>query len=95
MPSLYRPKTCCQTEPNTGPALESAPEPLSAEQTVAGHLLSTARYTLHILSAGKLVLHPLVAHRVSSSAAQEAYSGFVSRRDEFLGIVLAWENGLR
>ncbi|MCC6627288.1 MAG: zinc-binding alcohol dehydrogenase [Chloroflexi bacterium] len=42
------------------------------------------------LADGRLVVAPLITHRLAPEAIQEAYTGLAERRDEHLGVILTW-----
>ena len=55
--------------------------------------LSTERNAHEILGMvadGRLAVEPLVSHVIQPSALQDAYEGVLTRRDEYLGVVIDW-----
>jgi 2-desacetyl-2-hydroxyethyl bacteriochlorophyllide A dehydrogenase len=46
---------------------------------------------LEWLADGRLVVAPLITHRLPPDAIQAAYTGLAERRDEYLGVVLQWQ----
>jgi threonine dehydrogenase-like Zn-dependent dehydrogenase len=42
------------------------------------------------LADGRLVVAPLITHRLAPEAIQAAYTGQAERRDEHLGVILTW-----
>ncbi|MFN0146946.1 MAG: zinc-binding dehydrogenase [Dehalococcoidia bacterium] len=55
--------------------------------------LSTERnagQVLAMVAEGRLAVEPLVSHELPPSGLQEAYEGLLTRRDDYLGVVLDW-----
>jgi threonine dehydrogenase-like Zn-dependent dehydrogenase len=46
---------------------------------------------LEWLADRRLVVAPLITHRLPPDAIQAAYAGLAERRDEYLGVVLQWQ----
>src|SRR5579884_3070645 len=42
------------------------------------------------LADGRLVVDPLITHRMAPAQIAEAYAGLAERKDEYLGVVLRW-----
>ena len=56
--------------------------------------LSTERNAAEILAMvadSRLLVKPLVSHQLPPDRLQEAYEGLLTRRDDYLGVVLDWE----
>jgi 2-desacetyl-2-hydroxyethyl bacteriochlorophyllide A dehydrogenase len=63
-------------------------------ETVASRWTTRANFELVIdlLAAGKLVVAPLVSHRLPASGAFDAYEAIVTRPEDHLGVLLDWRN---
>jgi 2-desacetyl-2-hydroxyethyl bacteriochlorophyllide A dehydrogenase len=53
-------------------------------------LTHNASAILEWLSSGKLVVEPMLSHRVSPADANEVYGAMVSNKDKYLGVVFEW-----
>jgi 2-desacetyl-2-hydroxyethyl bacteriochlorophyllide A dehydrogenase len=47
-------------------------------------------FTNHLLASGRVLVEPLVTHRIAFRDAQVAYEGLQDRRDEFVTVVLEY-----
>jgi 2-desacetyl-2-hydroxyethyl bacteriochlorophyllide A dehydrogenase len=54
--------------------------------SIHGNTVAALRW----LADGRLTVAPLITHRLSPAAIQEAYTGLAERKDEYLGVVLRW-----
>ena len=61
------------------------PTPLMADS-----IRANSATALGWLADGRLRVEPLITHRPSPTAIQEAYDGLLTRKDEYLGVVLRW-----
>jgi 2-desacetyl-2-hydroxyethyl bacteriochlorophyllide A dehydrogenase len=61
-------------------------------ETIASRWTTRANFELVIdlLAASKLVVAPLVSHRLPAAQAVEVYDAIVSRPEEYLGVLLDW-----
>jgi 2-desacetyl-2-hydroxyethyl bacteriochlorophyllide A dehydrogenase len=50
-------------------------------------------YVLHLVGSGKLPVDDLVTHFVPPARLPEMYAGLLDRKEEFLGVVLDWQDG--
>jgi 2-desacetyl-2-hydroxyethyl bacteriochlorophyllide A dehydrogenase len=61
------------------------PTPLMADS-----IRANSATALEWLADGRLRVEPLITHRRPPSAIQEAYDGLLTRKDDYLGVVLQW-----
>lgn len=51
---------------------------------------ANAQLIVDLLAAGKLVVAPLISHRLPAAEAVAAYEGIVTRPEAYLGVLLDW-----
>lgn len=56
-----------------------------------GSIHENSMAALGWLADGRLRVQPLITHRLRPESIQEAYTGLLERKDEFLGVLLRWE----
>jgi 2-desacetyl-2-hydroxyethyl bacteriochlorophyllide A dehydrogenase len=61
------------------------PTPLMADS-----IRANSATALEWLADGRLRVEPLITHRPPPSAIQEAYDGLLTRKDDYLGVILQW-----
>jgi 2-desacetyl-2-hydroxyethyl bacteriochlorophyllide A dehydrogenase len=64
-------------------------------ETIASRWTTRANFELviELLAAGKLVVAPLVSHRLPAAQAVEVYEALVRRPEDYLGVLLDWRQG--
>jgi 2-desacetyl-2-hydroxyethyl bacteriochlorophyllide A dehydrogenase len=62
-------------------------------ETVASRWTARANFALalDLLAHGKLVVGPLISHRLPAAGAVGVYEAIVAHPDEYLGVLLAWD----
>lgn len=66
--------------------------PLLKKQTPGYSTESNAELILGLIASGDLRVKPLCSHVVAPGDLNEAYQGLLHRKDEYVGVVLDWEN---
>ncbi len=66
--------------------------PLKRWQTPAHSTESNADLILRMIASGELNVKPLLSHVIAPAQLDEAYQGLLHRKDEYLGVVVDWEN---
>jgi 2-desacetyl-2-hydroxyethyl bacteriochlorophyllide A dehydrogenase len=66
-------------------------------ETVASRWTLRANFelALDLLAHGKLVVGPLISHRLPAAEAADVYEAIVAHPDEYLGVVFDWRDGGR
>jgi 2-desacetyl-2-hydroxyethyl bacteriochlorophyllide A dehydrogenase len=57
---------------------------------LADSILANVETGLGWLADGRLQVEPLITHRLGPDEIQQAYEGLLTRKDEYLGVVLRW-----
>jgi len=70
-------------------ALESDQISPASEQH---NYLSDVSYLLDLIQHGKLKVKELVSHIMSPEEFEQAYEGLLNKKDEFMSVVIDWEN---
>jgi len=66
--------------------------PLLKLQSPGHSTESNAELILRLIEAGELRVRPLLTHVVAPSELDSAYQGLLHRKDDYLGVVVDWEN---
>ncbi|HEX5418143.1 MAG TPA: zinc-binding alcohol dehydrogenase [Chloroflexota bacterium] len=64
-------------------------------ESVASHWTepANAQLIVDLLAAEKLVVGPLISHRLPAAEAIAAYEGIITRPEDYLGVLLDWREG--
>jgi 2-desacetyl-2-hydroxyethyl bacteriochlorophyllide A dehydrogenase len=54
-------------------------------------LLHNAESILYWLRSGRIIVEPMLSHRVAPASADQVYSEMVSNKDRYLGVVFDWQ----
>ncbi len=66
--------------------------PLLKKQSPGNTTESNAELILRLIESGQLQVAPLLSHVIAPSDLDSAYQGLLHRKDEYLGVVVDWEN---
>ncbi len=66
--------------------------PLLKRQSPGNTTESNAELILRLIESEQLNVGPLLSHTISPSELDSAYQGLLHRKDEYLGVVVDWEN---
>jgi 2-desacetyl-2-hydroxyethyl bacteriochlorophyllide A dehydrogenase len=56
----------------------------------ADSILANVQTGLGWLADGRLQVKPLITHRIAPAEIQRAYDGLLTKKDEYLGVILRW-----
>lgn len=66
--------------------------PINPEPLAVGSVRHNAAVALDWLATGRLVAGPLITHRIKPAEAGDAYRGLRDNPDEYLGVILRWDD---
>ena len=66
--------------------------PLLKSQSPGPTTESNAELILRLIESGQLNVAPLLSHVIAPEELDSAYQGLLHRKDEYLGVVVDWEN---
>ena len=66
--------------------------PLLKRQSPGNTTESNAELILRLIESGRLKVRPLLSHTIPPSDLDSAYQGLLHHKDEYLGVVVDWEN---